>query len=301
MESDIKYLVHQIKIKNKQLDGKNHTVAIFDPKKCKNKDLSNGENLPKALIDEVLGSIPSYFQDISSILIEPTQPINLRIEESPKIIHVAQSLSTKEKAHFANFFQDQKINFAWTYLDMLGLDTDLIMHHLSISLDKKTIKKKLRKMHPHVALLVKGELEKLLSANFIRAIDYAKWISNIVPISKYDKSIQVCTNFRDLNKACPKNYFPLPNIDMIVDMIVGCEMYSLKDGFSRYNKIKIALVDQEKTIFTCAWGTFCWNVMPFGLKNSSATYKRVMSSIFHDMMHKNMEDYVDDALEKSRK
>ena len=112
-------------------------------------------------------------------------------------------------------------------------------------------------MHPHVALLVKVELEKLLSANFIRAIDYAEWISNIVPISKHEKSIWVCTNFRDLKKACPKDDFPLPNIDMTVDMTAGYEMYSLMDGFSGYNQIKIALADQEKIAFTCAWGTFC--------------------------------------------
>ena len=104
-----------------------------------------------------------------------------------------------------------------------------------------------------------------------------------------------------LNRACPKDDFPLPNIDMIVDMTVGYEMYSLMDGFSGYNQIKIAPTDQEKTTFTCSWGTFCWNVMPFGLKNAGATYQRAMTTIFHDMMHKNMEDYVDDTLEKSKK
>ena len=110
-------------------------------------------------------------------------------KECPQIIHVAQSLSDEEKTQFAQFFQDKKVNFAWTYSDMPRLDTDLIMHHLSISPDVKPVKQKLRKMHPHVALLVKAELEKLLSANFIRAIDYAEWISNIVPISKHEKSI----------------------------------------------------------------------------------------------------------------
>ena len=73
------------------------------------------------------------------------------------------------------------------------------------------------------------------------------------------------------------------------------------DGFCGYNQIKIAPEDQEKTAFTCAWGTFCWNVMPFGLKNASATYQRVVTTIFHDMMHKNMEDYVDDTFVKSAK
>ena len=107
-------------------------------------------------------------------------------------------------------------------------------------------------MHPHVALLVKAELEKLLKARFIRAIDYVEWISNIFFVSKHDKSIHVCTNFWDLNLAFLKDDFPLPNIDMIVDMTAGYEMYSLMDGFSGYNQIKIAPDDQEKPTFTCS-------------------------------------------------
>lgn len=116
---------------------------------------------------------------------------------------------------------EKKIKFAWTYVDMSGLDPDLIMHHLFITPEVKLVKKKLQKMHLRVTLLVKVELEKLLKARFIRAIDYAKWISNIVPVSKPDKSIRVCTDFRDLNKSCPKDDFPLPNIEIIVDMTVG--------------------------------------------------------------------------------
>ena len=118
---------------------------------------------------------------------------------------------------------------------MPGLDPDLIMHHLSITPGIKPIKQKLHKMHPHVVLLVKVELEKLLNASLIRAIDYAKWISNIILVSKHDKSIRVCMDFRDLNLVCPKDDFPLPNIDMIVDMMKIYELYSLMDGFSSYN------------------------------------------------------------------
>ena len=152
-------------------------------------------------------------------------------------------------------------------------------------------------MHPHVAFFVKVELEKILKERFIHAIDYVEWIYNIVLVSKHDKSIRVCTKFLDLNLACPKDDFPLPNIDMIV----GYEMYSLMDRFSSYNQIKIALEYQEKTTFTCAWGTFCWNMMPFSLKNSGATYQRAVTIIFHCMMHKTMEDYVDDTLVKGAK
>lgn len=182
----------------------------------------------------------------------------------------------------------------------MGLDPNIIIHHLSINLKIKPVKQKLQKMHPHVALLVKAELKKLLDVGFVRANDYAEWISNIVPISKPDKSIRVCIDFRDLNKACPKDNFSLPNIDIIVDLTTGHEILSLMDRFSHYNQIKITPEDQEKTAFTCPLGTYCWNIMPFGLNNVGATYQRAMTTIFHDMMHTIMEDYVDDILAKSR-
>lgn len=134
---------------------------------------------------------------------------------------------------------------------MPKLDPDLVMHHLSLPLEAKPVKQKLRKMHPHVALLVKVELQKLLDVGFIRPVDYAEWISNLVPVSKSDGSVRVCTDFRDLNKSCPKDDFPLPNIDMIVDSTVGHEVLSLMDGFLGYNQIKIAAEDQIKTTFTC--------------------------------------------------
>lgn len=90
---------------------------------------------------------------------------------------------------------------------MPSLDTDFIMHHLSISPSVKPVKQKLRKMHPHFSLLVKEELENLFSANFIQDIDYVEWISNIIHVSKHDKSIHVCVDFRNLNKSCSKDDF----------------------------------------------------------------------------------------------
>lgn len=149
---------------------------------------------------------------------------------------------------------------------MPRLDPGLFLHHLPLKLEVKPIKQKLRKMHPQVALLVKAELKKLLDVSFIRPIDYAKWISNLVPVSKNCRGIWICTDFCDPNKACPKDVFPLPNIYIIVDMTVGYEMLLLMDDFSGYNQIRIALEDQHKKTFTCPWGTYCWNVMPFSLK-----------------------------------
>jgi hypothetical protein len=154
---------------------------------------------------------------------------------------------------------------------MLGIDLHFIMDNLSLPLRIKPVKQKLRKMHPHIALLVKAELKKLLDVGFIRPIDYVEWLSNIVPVSKLDGNIRVSTNFRDLNKAYPKDGFPLPNIDIIVDFMIGHGMLSLMDIFYSYNQIKI--VSNDQTIFTYPWGTFFWNIMPFGLKNARAIYQ----------------------------
>ena len=107
-------------------------------------------------------------------------------------------------------------------------------------------------------------------------------------------------DFRNLNKACPKDEFPLPNINLIIDSAVGSSMFSFMDGYSGYNQIRMAAKDAEKTTFRTLIGNFYYTVMPFGLKNAGATYQRTMTPIFHDMMHKEMEDYVDDIVVKSK-
>lgn len=109
----------------------------------------------------------------------------------------------------------------------------------------------------------------------------------------------MCIDYRDLNKASPKDDFPLPHIDVLIDSTTGHEMMSFMDGFSGYNQIKMVMEDQEKTAFTTPWGTFCCKVMPFGLKNARATYQRAMTALFHDMIHQEMEVYVDDMIVKS--
>jgi len=111
-------------------------------------------------------------------------------------------------------------------------------------------------MHPSKALLVKMEIEKYLQARFMEPIDYSDWMSNIIPVTKPTGEIQVCTNFRDINNAYPKDDFPLPNIDMIIDSIPGHDMLSFMDDFSSYNQILINPTDRHKTTFTTPWGNF---------------------------------------------
>ena len=148
---------------------------------------------------------------------------------------------------------------------------------------------------------IKAEIEKLLRAGFIKPIEHPTWLANVVPVRKKNGQIRVCVDFRDLNKACPKDDFPLPNIDMLVDGTAGHELFSFMDGFSGYNQIKMAIGDAECTAFRTPVGNFYYTVMPFGLKNAGATYQRAMTTVFHDMMHDFMEDYVDDIVVKSRR
>ena len=116
---------------------------------------------------------------------------------------------------------------------------------------------------------------------------------------KKDSKVQMCIDYRDLNRASPKDNFSLSHIDTLVDNTAKHSLFSFMDGFSGYNQIRMAPKDMEKTTFLTMWGTFCYKVMPFGLKNAGATYQRAMITLFHDMMHKEIEVYVDDMIEKS--
>nr|CAN75227.1 hypothetical protein VITISV_043867 [Vitis vinifera] len=121
-----------------------------------------------------------------------------------------------------------------------------------------------------------------------------------LPHARPDGKVRVCVDFRDLNKASPKDDFPIPHIDLLVDGIAVHSMLSFMDGFSGYNQILMAPEDMEKTAFITEWGTYCYRIMPFGLKNAGATYQRAASTLFHDMMHRDVEVYVDDMIVKSR-
>ena len=109
----------------------------------------------------------------------------------------------------------------------------------------------------------------------------------------------MCVDFRELNKACPKDDFPLPNISVLVDSATSSVMNSFIDGFLEYNQIMMAVMDKIKTAFITEWGTYCYKVMPFKLKNARSTYQRAATGLFHDMMHKEVEFYVDDMMVKS--
>lgn len=117
------------------------------------------------------------------------------------------------------------------------------------------------------------------------------------------KNRQICcgVDLKNLNQACPKDEFPLLNMDLLIDFTAGHAIFSFMDGFSGCNQIRMAPRDVEKTAFRTPIKNFYYTMMPFGLKNSSVTYQHTMTTIFHNMMHCEMEDYVDDIMVKSRK
>ena len=110
----------------------------------------------------------------------------------------------------------------------------------------------------------------------------------------------MCVDFTDLNKACPKDSFPLPRIDQLVDSTAGHKLLTFMDAFSGYNQIKMAEEDQEKTAFITSQWLYCYNVMPFGLKNAGPTYQRLVNKMFSNQIGRNMEVYMDDMLVKSK-
>ena len=147
---------------------------------------------------------------------------------------------------------------------------------------------------------MKEEIPKQLSVGFISVVEYPEWLDNVVPVPKKDGKVRVCVDFRDLNKANSKDYFPYPHIDMLVDSTAEHAMLSFMDGFSSYNQILIAPKDRGKTFLITEWGTYCNRVMPFGLKNVGATFQRASTALFHDMMHRDVKVHVDDMIMKSR-
>ena len=158
----------------------------------------------------------------------------------------------------------------------------------------------LRRMRIEWLLQIKEEVTKQLKVGFIKPIHQAKWVANVVPVPKKDRKVRMCVDFRDLKNACPKDDFPFPHIDVLVDNTARSALMSFMDIFLGYNQIKLAPDDITKTTFITEWGIYCYTVMAFGLKNARVTYQRMATFLLHDMMHNEVEVYVDDMIVKSK-
>ena len=139
----------------------------------------------------------------------------------------------------------------------------------------------------------------MLKSDFIRKVYYPDWLTNVVMVKKANGKLRMCIDFTDFNKACPKDSYPLPRIDTLVDLTARHQLLSFMDTFLGYNQIKMEEVDQEKTSFVTSQGLFCYKVMPFGLKNAGATYQRLMNKMFAHKIGRNVQVYIDNMLVKS--
>ncbi|KAI3729505.1 hypothetical protein L6452_18165 [Arctium lappa] len=190
--------------------------------------------------------------------------------------------------------------FAWTHEDMVGIDPSIISHKLNIDPSFKPVQQKRRKFAPERNKVINDEVDNLLKTGKIREVKYPDWLANVVVVQKKNGKWRVCIDFTDLNKACPKDPFPLPHIDSMVDATAGHELLTFMDAYSGYNQILMHSDDQEKTAFMTDKGIYCYKVMPFGLKNAGSTYQRLVNMMFKEHLGDTMEVYIDDMLVKSK-
>ena len=174
---------------------------------------------------------------------------------------------------------------------MLWIDPSVIVHRLNVNPTSSSIKQKKRVFAP--------ERDKAITEEgFIREVYYPGWLANVVMVKKDNGKWRMCVDFTDFNRACPKDSYPLPRIDTMVDLTARHKLLSFMDAFSGYNKIKIKEDDQERTSFVTSQGLFCYKVMLFGLKNAEAMYQRLMNKMFTHQIGRNIQVYVDDMLVK---
>ncbi|CAH9107126.1 unnamed protein product [Cuscuta europaea] len=189
--------------------------------------------------------------------------------------------------------------FVWGAEDMPGINRKVITHRLSVDPASAPVMQKRRYLSVERRDFVKGEVTMLLSISHIKEVKYLTWLANLV-LAQKTPTFRMCVDYIDLNKACPMDPFLLPNIDELVDEMVGCELMSFLDAFRGYHQIFMHEDDAEKTSFMTPEGIFCYLIMAFRLKNSGATNTRMVAKIFRAVFGGTMEAYVDHMIVKSK-
>ncbi|GJR13899.1 reverse transcriptase domain-containing protein [Tanacetum coccineum] len=225
---------------------------------------------------------------------------------------IAKDLKDEEKAALLKVLKSHKRAIAWKLSDIKGVSPEFCTHKILMEEDYEPSVQSQRRVNPKIHDVIKKEVEKLLDAGLIYPISDSPWVSPVhcVPkkggmtvITNDENELiptrlvtgwRVCIDYRKLNEATRKDHFPLPFMDQMLERLAGNEYYCFLDGFSGYFQIPIDPKDQEKTTFTCPYGTFAYRRMPFGLCNAPGTFQRCMMAIFHDMIEKTMEVFMDD-------
>ncbi|KAD4585817.1 hypothetical protein E3N88_23418 [Mikania micrantha] len=233
-------------------------------------------------------------------------------EDSTLPVVISSRLSEEEKSKLLCVLKVYKSAIAWRLSNIQGISPAYCTHRILIEDEYKPVVQPQRRLNPNMQEVVKKEVLKLMDAGLIYPISDSSWVSptQVVPKkggmtvitneknelipSRTVTGWRVCIDYRKLNDATRKDHFPLPFIDQMLERLAGQRFYCFLDSFSGYFQIRIASEDQERTTFTCPYGTYAYRRMPFGLCNAPATFQRCMVAIFQDMIESSMEIFMDD-------
>ena len=225
---------------------------------------------------------------------------------------ISTSLTELEEEKLLRVLRDHKKALGWSLADLKGIRPSMCMHRILLEDGHKPSVEAQRRLNPMMKEVVRKEVLKWLDTGVIYPIPDSAWVSpvqvvpkkggtivirienNILPPSRIVTGWRICIDYRKLNKVTQKDHFPFPFLDQMLDRLAGHEYYCFLDGYSGYNQIAIGPEDQEKTTFTCPYGTFAFKRMPFGLCNAPGTFQRCMMAIFSDMVEKTIEIFMDD-------
>ncbi|GKV41376.1 hypothetical protein SLEP1_g48919 [Rubroshorea leprosula] len=232
-------------------------------------------------------------EDVEEVLVDDRDP--------SRKTQIGTRLNPEERAELIAFLRANNDVFAWTSADMPGIPTSVCQHKLSTNPLKKPVAQKRRLFGGERLQAIKEEVKKLLQAGFVRKVDYCEWVANPVMVKKANGKWRMCIDYTNLNHAYPKDCYPMPSIDKLVEAASGNERLSLLDAYSGYHQVPMAPEDEEKTSFYAGDEIYCYVMMPFGLKNAGATYQKMVTIVFRAQIGKNLEVYVDDIVVKSLK
>ncbi|XP_052198389.1 uncharacterized protein LOC127805674 [Diospyros lotus] len=277
----------------------------IDPLPCKSSEFSNSSHKQCKDVSE---AIPTFE-------LKPL-PSHLRYvflgKSSTFPVIISADLNEEQVEKLLRILREHRKAIGWTLSDIKGISPSICMHKINLEENSKPTVDAQRRLNPIMKEVVKKEIIKWLDNGIIYPISDSSWVSPVQCVPKKGGMTvvqnennelistrtvtgwRICMGYRKLNKATRKDHFPLPFIDQMLDKLAGHEFYCFLDGYSGYNQIAIAPKDQEKTTFTCPYGTFAFRRMPFGLCNAPTTFQRCMMAIFSDMIEKFIEVFMDD-------
>jgi hypothetical protein len=182
---------------------------------------------------------------------------------------------------------------------MLGVPRELAEHRLEVHKTARSIKLKLPRFAKYRKQAIEVEVCRLLATGFVRECQHPVCLANPVLVPKKTGGLRMCIDYTNLNKHCPKDPFPLPRIDQVVDSTAGNVLLCFLDCYSGYHQIALHPNNEDKTAFITPHGIYCYKVMTFGLKNAGATYQKAIQKCLKTQIGKNVEAYVDDVVVKT--